>query len=500
MFNETMPRPFRLAQSNTQAHLTQGTSSSFTLIHTLYSLCLIILHREYIPFVPIRCERPEGPLYNPPDQRDMPDDFWADSARQLFKAARDIMDLVQACQFRGMLVETPILGFGLYTVAFVGVYAMNFPHMDVNGYMSTYTIGSDFNNSTNGNEAANKALEMIGLMRPRLPMAANWFRTIKKVLQYYKRIIDDYKRNTQALADGGLANNTGSHNMQKQLSLRQGGLGGGAEAYKLLEKTLKEFGSIEDEDIESLIHEGSNRDPRSSNANSSAGDPVARIDGRTSENWTAINSIVNDEQSNSIPANRSDATVEDVYGKPRDKELNNRYPNEAHSQSSVYAQRFGAPSPNPPPLGSPGSNPVSTPSISTSPYPKSQAFPDQLHQAQPIHTSTSQQPHEHPHPQQPPRFFGPQPCSTLSLHPPPADSNGMLMEPNHPPLPTNWNQEVHEIWLNSLKTQLGGEDVAAFQEGSDWEESVLAGDGQWGSGWLHEVWRNYEGGWNGPGH
>ena len=492
-----MPRPFRLTHSNTQAHLTQGTSSSFTLIHTLYSLCLIILHREYVPFVAIRCERPEGPLDNSPDQKDMPDGFWADSARQLFKAARDIMDLVRACESRGMLVETPILGFGLYTVAFVGVYAMNFPHMDVNGYMSTYTTGNDSNDSTNGNEAANKALEMIGLMRPRLPMAANWFRTIEKVLQYYKRIIDDYGRNTQALADGGLVNNVGSQNMQKQLSLRQGGLGGGVEGYKLLEKTLKEFGSIEDEDMETLIHEGSHGDPRSTFTNSRTGDPAARIDGRTSENWTAINGIVNGDRNHSILANKTDATPENVYSKFSDKEYNTRHPNEVYSQSPVYPQsRFTAPSPNPPPLISPGSNTVSTPSISTSPYPKSQVFPDHLNRRHTVHTSLAQQPHVPSH--HPQRFFGPQPSASLSLHHAPS-SNTMLLESDHPPLPTNWNQEVHEIWLNSFKTQLGGEDVAAFQEGSDWEESILAGDGQGGSGWLHEVWRNYEGGWTGPG-
>ena len=484
-----MPRPFRLTHSNTQAHLTQGTSSTFTLIHTLYSLCLIILHREYVPFVPIRCERPEGPLDNPPDHQDMPDGFWADSARQLFKAARDIMDLVQACQSRLMLVETPILGFGLYTVAFVGVYAMNFPHMDVNGYMSTRPTGTDLNKSANVNEVANKALEMIGLMRPRLPMAANWFRTIKKVLQYYKRIIDDYKRNTQALTDGGLVNNIGSQKMRKQLSLRQGGLGGGVEGYKLLEKTLKEFGNLEDEDMETLIHEGTRQEPRGSFRDSSSGDPVPKTEGRTSENWTAINGM---ERNYNALMKRTDVTPEEAYSKFSDKEYNTRYANEVHPQSPIYPQaRFVVPSPNPPPLVSPGSNTISTPSISTSPYPTAQTFSDSLNQQHATQSSSVQQVHAHSYsqPPPPPPFFGQKSYTGLSMHTSP-NSNIMAMAPDHAAqLPTNWNPEVHEIWLNSLKTRLGGEDVAAFQEGSDWEESVLAGDGQGGSGWLHEVWR-----------
>ncbi|MCJ1472338.1 hypothetical protein MMC13_000985 [Lambiella insularis] len=95
-FHESMPRPLRLTSNNMQAHLTQRTSSPFTLLHTLYCLCLIVLHREYVPFVPLRCDKPTGPLDDPapPELKDAPNGFWEDSAQHLFKAGRDMMDLV----------------------------------------------------------------------------------------------------------------------------------------------------------------------------------------------------------------------------------------------------------------------------------------------------------------------------------------------------------------------------------------------------------------------
>jgi hypothetical protein len=91
-----------------------------------------MLHREYVPFIPLRCKKPEGPLdppLFPPAKYDVPPGYWEDSARQCFKAARDLVDLARTCQEWNVLVQTPIVGFAIYTVAFVGVYCINFPWM-----------------------------------------------------------------------------------------------------------------------------------------------------------------------------------------------------------------------------------------------------------------------------------------------------------------------------------------------------------------------------------
>jgi len=92
-------------------------------MHTVHLLCSIMLHREYVPFIPLRCSKPQGPLDSPlfpPDQYEIPPGFWDDSARECFKAARDLIDLLRTCQEYEVLVETPIVGFATYTVAFCG--------------------------------------------------------------------------------------------------------------------------------------------------------------------------------------------------------------------------------------------------------------------------------------------------------------------------------------------------------------------------------------------
>ena len=85
-----------------------------------------MLHREYVPFIPLRCPKPQGPL-DPPlfpsDEYQIPPGFWDESARECFKAAGDLIGLLRTCEEWQVLVETPIVGFATYTVAFVGMYS-----------------------------------------------------------------------------------------------------------------------------------------------------------------------------------------------------------------------------------------------------------------------------------------------------------------------------------------------------------------------------------------
>lgn len=128
-FKESLPRDLTLTAANTSAHITSRTSTPYTLMHTVHLLCSIMLHREYVPFIPLRCSKPQGPLDPPlfsPDEYQIPPGFWDESARECFKAAGDLIDLLRTCEEWQVLVETPIVGFATYTVAFVGVYSRNY--------------------------------------------------------------------------------------------------------------------------------------------------------------------------------------------------------------------------------------------------------------------------------------------------------------------------------------------------------------------------------------
>jgi len=336
--------------------------------------------------------------------------------------------------------------------------------------------------------------------------------------RYYDKIIKDYKRNTRALIETSGREDHGRPPLRRHLSLREGGLGGGLEEYKLLEKTLKEFGDIQEEDVDSTDGEGHVRrggmspdgtevSEVGSNAMKSdgpegmghAGDSAAtRRDG-----WAAVNVVVPSAQpsqqrdpvtmTNALPAASpyapSRPPLPDSPHAPVPP-----YPYHPSSHTSIPSQPAPAASPTSPSLVSPGSQTASTTPFA-SPHPRAESS---THQQQP--------PNQPPLPHQPP----PLSPSTQPPHPPPPLSqqttpNGLLPASgtdNDRPAPnTNaelpaggWNVEAKETWLNSLHTRFGGDDVAAFVDGSSWEDwAAMAGSGTGavgggGGGWLSAVW------------
>ncbi|KFY72668.1 hypothetical protein V499_07166 [Pseudogymnoascus sp. VKM F-103] len=251
-FHESLPPKLTFSPTKIAAHIASKSITLYTAIHTLYSLCNIVLHREYIPFIPIRSVGPSGPLDEPtfpPDKYDIPEGFWDESAELIFKSARDIMDIVRVTSDRQVMVESPQVGFAVWTAAFVGIYAVHFPWMDKNSYMSNSPTTPDHNPTypTGRHEATDLAVKTLNLMLPRSKMACGWSVWIKRMEHYFVNIKKDHNRSIRAL---GLPSSEHQRREAhaKELSLREGGHGGGLEEYKLLEKELKDFGPSLEQD------------------------------------------------------------------------------------------------------------------------------------------------------------------------------------------------------------------------------------------------------------
>jgi hypothetical protein len=242
-FRAALPSKLKFTQLNLIAHISSRTSTHYASMHTLYSLCLIMLHREYIPFVPLRCQKPQGPLDEPTFPRekyDIPEGFWEKSAETMFKAAKDIMDIVRTCQDNDALPESAQIGFAVWTAAFVGVYSVHFPYMDARRYMR----GQSQDPGSTGGDVQNKGdtgltVKILGQMVLRLKMAKGYLKTIGKMHKYYDDIKNEYYSNIQQ---------NRPLPVEQAMRIRFGGQGGGLEEYKVLEKELKEFGSLEDTD------------------------------------------------------------------------------------------------------------------------------------------------------------------------------------------------------------------------------------------------------------
>lgn len=330
--------------------------------------------------------------------------------------------------------------------------------------------------------------------------------------RYYDKIIKDYKRNTRAWIETTGPEDHDRPPLGRHLSLREGGLGGGLEEYKLLEKTLKEFGDLQDEDVDSIDGEvlarrkgmspdgtevsevGSNKVKSDApECMGHAGDSAAsRRDG-----WAAVNVVVPSPQ----PSQTTDSLNMTKALPPASPYAPSRppvpdspqapvppYPYNASLHTSVPSQPAPAASPTSPSLMSPGSHTASTPSFA-SPYYKPEYMnqhqqtsnqPTHPHQAPPVHSSIQQSPLPTPLSQH-------NTPNGLSL---PTSSNNDRPAISNSDPPGCWNVEAKETWLNSLHTRFGGDDVAAFVDGSSWEDwAAMAGNSTGGVGsWLSTVW------------
>jgi hypothetical protein len=114
-----LPTNLTLAKKRYTMHL-PDVAAPYQLIHTIFLFCTIMLHREYVPYIPLKCSKPEGPKDAPKIDADAPPGWWENSAALLFKSARDLVELMKTAREADTLVETPLIGFALYTAAFTG--------------------------------------------------------------------------------------------------------------------------------------------------------------------------------------------------------------------------------------------------------------------------------------------------------------------------------------------------------------------------------------------
>nr|POF02411.1 hypothetical protein CFP56_75197 [Quercus suber] len=504
-FKNSLPRMLTLTHQNTLAHIDMRESTPYTLLHTVYLLCQILLHREYVPFIPIRCKKPEGPL-DPPlfpaDRYHVPEGFWEDSARECFKAARGIADLARTCRESGVLVETPVVGFAIYVVAFTGVYSINFPQMDPAGFMCAVPSGpGGVGGQSLGFEAAKQSLELIRSMRPRLKMASGWFKTINKMHKYLGELKDDYEKNVQSPESAqSTSDESTSLTRSDTDTIRNGAAGGGLSEWKLFWRLITDFGKVDEPDMDLLDTPRNtasrDADDRSSIKTSVESEEVdmgrappmepVRQDGE----WIAINTVPSRNPSISNPSTAQLRDNKDhshqphpqtPYSPPQNPQANTN--TQIPNFRPMYAQDSHA-TPSQPNVPSPASYPPSNGSHFT---------PPQINH-QPPHAHNGWPPRS-VYPMQPPPHQPPYPSSVSPYHQTPSHPPAMSMHhtpgyavPTPNTMPMIWDESSKLAWYNELPTQLGGDDIAAFVGGDEMSEFASRGN----HGWLGAIYQGYE--------
>jgi hypothetical protein len=287
-----------------------------------------------------------------------------------------------------------------------------------------------------GADASRHALSIVAFMRSRLRMADGWFKTINRVHRYYVRVKKNFQRNVKVL--GGPSAPPGP------LSIREGGIGGGLEEFKMIEATLKEFGTLEDHDVEMTdAHE-----PEPSKAESSA--DAASI------------GVKSESQHGQERFHDSGPVRHDQWNA-----INSGPDISQHSEPTpaTNGSYYGVPTPG---ATSPGTTgPIYRPSYSGS------------SQASPVVSPAFGQ---HQIPQYlPPQASAPKMQVSVSLQ--------HQMQAPPPPLPPPMTAEQTEAWLQNLDTAFTGDDLSAFVEGKDWQTWVNeANKSPRSSGWLSTIW------------
>lgn len=256
--------------------MSSRTSSAYAVMHITYFLCLVIMHREYIPFLPLRINKPQGPLdppvFPPEDPKTETEglgpgttisDWWEESAKEIFRCARGIMQIVNGLEEWNASVETPAVGFAVYMVGVSGVYAWSFPWMDQAGYITgsipadASTSGDDEDEEMEGSRAgkgaegtgleARKAVELITKMKDNWKMAEGWFLTLGRLRRYFQKVRGEYVRlhgGSASDSEGGRTPSAGEAPEAAVARRLKEGLGGGFEEYRRFEKLFHDFSGM----------------------------------------------------------------------------------------------------------------------------------------------------------------------------------------------------------------------------------------------------------------
>ncbi|KAK4097783.1 hypothetical protein N658DRAFT_518415 [Parathielavia hyrcaniae] len=200
-FYGDLPDFLRWSESNYYKHENHQAGSGYVSLHMLGAVCRIMLHREYIPFIPILCDKPVGPLDEPTfPQGDKPQGFWEASAEEIFHAAKEIVDLTEIC--RDKLPMSSLVLFAVWAAAFVGIYAVHFPYMDTKGHMlPKQKLSGELDLSKHG--PTGLTYRMLKTMSAWLKLAETYVDYFRQVASYYDMVKQDYERHIGRRKGGG---------------------------------------------------------------------------------------------------------------------------------------------------------------------------------------------------------------------------------------------------------------------------------------------------------
>ncbi|KAF3801056.1 hypothetical protein GCG54_00010335 [Colletotrichum gloeosporioides] len=168
-------------ENSVVAHATLGYGESFVYLNLLYYQSIMMLHREYFPFLPALEDPPKGPIDPPLLEDEAPPGYWDESAREFFGAAQHLGSILQEASDCGVAVMTPFAGFCAFSSCFINLYGFTFPRITL-GY------------APRAEELMNAGIEYLKSFSEVWDLGDGWLKTIQSGSLMYKRVISNNHR------------------------------------------------------------------------------------------------------------------------------------------------------------------------------------------------------------------------------------------------------------------------------------------------------------------
>jgi hypothetical protein len=91
---------------------------------------IMVLYREYLPFVPEPFIKMAGPTELPLLIKQAPDGWWASYTTTLFDASAQVTAIFSELTDAGITILSPIIGYCAFTAASMNLYLAAFPWVD----------------------------------------------------------------------------------------------------------------------------------------------------------------------------------------------------------------------------------------------------------------------------------------------------------------------------------------------------------------------------------
>ncbi|KAK2595668.1 hypothetical protein QQS21_006641 [Conoideocrella luteorostrata] len=174
-------RKLHYPNNSVAVHMTLGFGETFVYLNLLYYVSILMLHREYVPFLPTTESEPRGPVDQPMLEALAPDGWWNDSARQLFGGAEHIAMILHEAAECDVHLMTPFAGFCAFSAGYVNLYASKYPRMNLN-------------RSPRAKECLKMCLDYLEKFRHVWKIADGWIKTIRHASVLYERATEDRTR------------------------------------------------------------------------------------------------------------------------------------------------------------------------------------------------------------------------------------------------------------------------------------------------------------------